>query len=178
LTASDVLTNQFAYFNVDNYRTQGIDARIEWTWGNFLLRFGGIATGRSSMLANDYEEVPPMRYTLEFSQELRYTIPKWDMTFNLVRKDYDRLIRFGLVYNPITGEDEVFESIIDGYSLMNFSVSKRFLEGKFTLQLGVRNIFGVQEVVQTGTSGTHGGGGGLAVNRGRSYFVRLNWNLN
>ncbi|WP_431242983.1 hypothetical protein ACQ9BO_25495 [Flavobacterium sp. P21] len=72
---------------------------------------------------------------------------------------------------------------INPYSWMDASVRKNFFSNKFEVTVGARNLFNVTNVQITqgggSTGGTHGGGvSDMMLGYGRSYFLKLTYNLN
>lgn len=68
---------------------------------------------------------------------------------------------------------------------MDASIRKSFFKNQFEATIGARNIFNVTnvQITQGGggpTGGAHGGGGvsAMMLGYGRSYFLKLTYNLN
>ncbi len=173
-------TNQFAYFNIGRFSTLGSDLRLEYRYRHLLLRLGAILIGRFNPISNDFADVPPFSYTLEFNQEISYEWPKYGITVALFRKDYDKLIRFARIYDPIKQEEKVLQRELGGYALMDFSIAKTFFNKDLRLAFGVRNLLNINNVALSGAAGgVHGGGGSqLPTAMGRSYFVQLSYQFN
>lgn len=174
-------TNQFTYFNLEQFQTLGGQFKLNYKVGGLSLRLGAILTGRFNALYEEYEGVEPFSYTLEFNQQLTYDWPKYGWSFSLFRKDYDKLVRYSTTYNLITDENELLEYFVGGYALMDVSMQKSFLKRNLRLNFGVKNILNVQDVNQFGTvSGTaHGSAlASIPTAMGRIFFIQLKYQFN
>ena len=168
--------NKYAYFNVDEYQNWGLNAKVKYQYRGLTINFGTVFTGHYNAINEAFpEQVDPFQYTIEFSQELSYRFSKIDLSLSLFRRDYDKIVRYTAQTNPFTQEVEVIQTTLDGYALMDFTISKGFWNQGLVVSAGIKNILDVQDINQSGGVITpHGGGGGsLAVGMGRIYFVRL-----
>lgn len=173
---ADLSSNQFTYFNLDVFQNAGIQADLKYEYKGLRIQLSANFTGLYNNLHESYETaVPPFTTTFEFSQEISYHFKKIDLQISLFRRDYDRQLRFAATTNPFTQETEIQQLTINGYGLMDLTLSKGFFNGALRLGAGVKNLFDVTEIGQQGGSATaHGGGGSsLPVGMGRVFFVRL-----
>ncbi|BDS09322.1 TonB-dependent receptor plug domain-containing protein [Aureispira anguillae] len=168
-------SNQYAYFNLDNYQNWGINSKIKYQHKGLTIQLGATLIGHYNSLNKDYsEQVKPFQYTLELSQEITYHFKKIDLMLSLFRRDYDKQIRYVALTNPMTQETEIVQNTMDGYGLMDFNVTKRFFKKALSITVGIKNILDVQVVNQLGTSTAHGGGSGSrSVAMGRIFVLRL-----
>ena len=91
-----------------------------------------------------------------------------------------------------TGEQEEFVQRVDAngdtffekgtresFNWMDASVQKRFLNNKISTTFGVRNLFDVTEIESTALpGGTQENPRNITFGYGRSYFLKLSYNLN
>lgn len=173
-------TNRFSYFNLEEFSTLGGQTRLNYKVGNFSVQLAAVMTGRFNALHTEYEGVDPFSYTLEFTQQIRYDIPKYGWAFSLFRKDYDKLVRFRSVYNPITDNNELEEYFVDGYSMMDLTVQKSFLNRQLRFNFGIKNILNVLDVNQAaGGGGAHSSAGTtVPTAMGRIFFLQLRYQFN
>ena len=85
--------------------------------------------------------------------------------------------------NDANGNAVFLLSEFEGYSLLDASVRKSFFKNKFDVTLGSRNLLdvGTQRVSRNGGGNTGVHSAGDANNLlayGRSYFLKLTYNLN
>src|SRR5699024_3045298 len=78
------------------------------------------------------------------------------------------------------GNTHITKEKQDGFGWMNASVKKSFFDKKFEITLGARNLLDVTSIRTTsGSSAGHGGGDrSFLMGYGRSYFLKLMYNLN
>lgn len=170
-----VTSNEYAYFNLDNFQNWGIGSHVHYQFGGLTIRLGALVTGNYNIAHKEQpESVEPFTYTLEFSQEVSYHFKKIDLNISLFRRDYDQLIRYTIETSPITQEAEIVQGSIAGYGLMDLTLSKSFLNKGIQLSGGIKNLLDVQNIAQSTATATHSGGGGnLPIAMGRIFFVRL-----
>jgi len=172
----DDQSTQYAYFNLEQYQNWGINTNIKYQIKGLTVQFGATLIGHYNRLSETHQEsIKPFQYTLEFTQEVSYRFEKLDLTLSLFRRDYDKRISFAARTNPITQETEVVQNTMDGFALMDFTVSKGFFNGGLTIAAGVKNLLDIRTVNQTGASATahSSGSGSFSVGMGRIFFGRL-----
>ncbi|WP_052597525.1 TonB-dependent siderophore receptor [Aureispira sp. CCB-QB1] len=168
-------SNQYAYFNLEEYQNWGINSHLKYQYKGLKVRFGATLIGHYNQLSQSEESIQPFQYTLEFTQELSYTFQKLGLTLALFRRDYDKQINYVAVTNPMTQEKEIVRNELQGYGLMDVVVTKHFFNKGLSISAGVKNVLDVQQVNRLGTAVAHGGGGSgsASVAMGRIFFVRL-----
>lgn len=171
----DNQSTQYAYFNVEEYQNWGINSQVKYQHKGLVIRLGATLIGHYNQLSIAEESIAPFQYTLEFTQEVSYTFKKLALSLSLFRRDYDKQINYTAVTNPITQEIEIIQNTLQGYGLMDFTLSKRFFNKGLSISAGIKNILDVQQINQLGTTTAHGGGGSGAASiaMGRIFFVRL-----
>jgi outer membrane receptor for ferrienterochelin and colicins len=76
-------------------------------------------------------------------------------------------------------DGEVGRSFIGAYNMADVNLTKRFWEGRSSVSLGCKDLFDVQNVQATMAAGAHSGGGvSVPMTTGRTYFLRLELDLN
>lgn len=168
-------SNQYAYFNLDEYQNWGINTRFKYQYKGLTIQLGAALVGHYNSLSKDYREtIEPFQYTLELTQEISYHFKKINLGLSLFRRDYDKQIRYMALTNPMTQEVEVVQRTMDGYSLMDLSVHKTFFNKGITISAGIKNLLNVQTINQMGPATAHSGGSGQrSVAMGRIFFLRL-----
>lgn len=171
----DNQSTKYAYFNLEEYQNWGINSQIKYQYKGLLIRLGASLIGHYNQLSTSEESIAPFQYTLEFTQEVSYTFKKIDLTLSLFRRDYDKQVNYVAITNPVTQETEIVQNTLQGYGLMDITISKHFLNKGLSISAGVKNLLDVQQVNQLGTTRGHGGGGqgSASIAMGRIFFVRL-----
>lgn len=170
------LSNQYAYFNLEEYQNWGINSQVKYQYKGLTIRLGATMIGHYNQLSPSNESIQPFQYTLELTQEVSYTFKKINLTLSLFRRDYDKQVNYSAYTNPMTQETEIVQNTLQGYGLMDFTVSKYFFNKGLSISAGIKNVLDVQQINRSGgVSTAHGGGGnGLAsIAMGRIFFVRL-----
>ena len=63
--------------------------------------------------------------------------------------------------------------------MADLSLGKKFFQNKIAITIGSKNLFDVKNVGAVATGGAHSGGGGTSmIAMGRTYFIKLNLNVN
>jgi len=165
-------TMEYSYFNLSRAQTTGVNFNVEYVFDRLQLSAGG------AFLAYKIESplytYPDFLHYPEFRLSAMYNWKKPKLSFGLFYK-YNGTQPNYLVDeegNPILGELQAFH-------MMDVSVTKSFLNEKIVLGVGMKNLFDVQQIVSSGsTGGAHSSGGGLNnVARGRSVFISLKFNV-
>lgn len=113
-------------------------------------------------------------YNFNLNSSISYTVPKWKTTFS--------------TYYKFTGKTQQYLSTTDGYVLseiepyswLDASTRKLFYNDRIELTIGARNLLDINNVNQSNLNQ----GAGHAVSSqvllayGRSYFLKLTYNLN
>lgn len=168
----------YRYSNIDSYRAIGAFTENEIFFGNFKGQIGASVQGISKVL-EDRSSDDDYLFNLQVNANLAYTIPEWNTTFSAFYKYIGEQQQF--VEKTNSAGDQVFETgKTDGYSWMDATISKSFINNTFTTTLGARNIFDVSSVKSTAFDGGNLNGNGMQIpiGYGRSYFFKLAYNLN
>ena len=124
-------------------------------------------------MANTRNDVEPYSYAPEFRLNLSYLLPKINTQLNVFGKHNGALPGYFLNDN-----NQVVQSMIDAYNLLDASISKSLYKNKLAFTAGAKNIFNVTNLNNAmGSGAVHGGGSMMPVSWGRSYFVQMTINL-
>jgi outer membrane receptor for ferrienterochelin and colicins len=162
-----------SYVNINKFRSLGARLSQSFESSRLSLSLGLAYTGRYNQL-NDLEanDLKQYFYTPEANFSFSYRFPS-SLCFNLFYK-YS-----GALQSYVTADDsdDITVSQIESYHWLDFNTSKS-LSKRFELTLGVRNLLDVKRINNTGSTGSaHSGGATVPVSYGRSYFIKLNYNL-
>ncbi|MXN92683.1 TonB-dependent receptor [Flavobacterium sp. Sd200] len=170
------------YINTDSFKMLNFNTSHQFEYNNLSFKLGAALVSTSQKKSNgSVTSDDSFLWAFQLNSSLNYVVPKWDTDFSLFYKLNGR--------EPIMLEtvDENNNSIfavtrINSFSWMDATVRKRFLKKTLEVTVGARNILDITNTRSSLTQGAtmgHGGGSDV-INKayGRSYFVRLAYNLN
>jgi outer membrane receptor for ferrienterochelin and colicins len=174
----------YKYVNINKYKMWNISTTEQYTYKNWNAKVGAAVVGISQKLdlaALNITSDDKYLYSLQLNSSISYNIPKWNTLFALYYKYNGKQQQFA------AGTDEnnnakFHLNEIAPYSWVDASVRKSFFKNKFEVTAGARNLLDIQSVQQTQNSGTGGvhssGSQDLLLGYGRSYYLKLTYNLN
>lgn len=168
----------FQYNNIDEYRNWGTSFTNKLVHGDFQFDLGLSLSAESKVLNSEDSFNDDYLYALQVSSNVGYQIPKINTTFSLFFKYNGPEYQF--VLDPEQDDPTFMRSKREGYGWMDASIKKTFMEDKLQLTLGARNLLDITRVNASSVSGggTHATANtGLLLGYGRSYFVKLLYNL-
>lgn len=159
-----------SYTNISAFKSLGLNARINYQQGEWNVASGISRIGRYQQL-RELSGVPDFLYAYESTVIVQYAFS--------APKIY--LATFYKYTGPINvfqtnASDEVEETRQDGFHNLDFNLAKATQNFRFSI--GVRNALNVTTLNTTVSGGVHGGGSGVPVGFGRSYFLQINYNFN
>lgn len=165
------------YVNINRFKTLGGALSQQLNIQQLTASIGVSYIGRYNQIRATDSSLEPFFFSPEFNSNLTYRLPKWQASINLFYKYTGRLQSY-FIESDTAEEERVSIGEIEGYHWLDATINKSF--GKqFELLAGVRNLFNVRQVNNTGASGgTHNAGSSVALAYGRSYFLKLSYNLN
>ena len=163
---------QYTYINIGEYSTFGNQLNAGINYKGLSINTGISYIGRFNNLARSYD-VPSYNFSPEYRFNLMYSNSKYNYSAAFFFKYNGRRNGFFI------SEDEIFESLIEAYNQMDCNMTKKFLNNKIALTLGIKNILNVQDVISTyGTGGVHSdNSGSISMNWGRSVFCGLKFKI-
>lgn len=168
----------YQYTNIDQYKTWNLSFANDIDFNNWNANLGFSLSGVSKVLDSQNHNDDYL-YGIQLDASLGYTVDRWDTTFSTYFKHNGPEYQF-VQQQDAEGNAVLVKGKQDAYSWWNASVSKSFLENKFQLTMGVRNLMDVTRVNTSAISGgAHSGPtSNIALGYGRSYFIKLLYNLN
>jgi len=172
---------KYQYINVDNYRTWNFATSHQFDYNNFSFRAGAAVIAVSQNISNGSSRSDDsFLWALQLNGNLSYTVPKWNTDFSIYYKLNGKQQQVVQVTDE--SNNTLFDiATIESFTWLNASVRTLFLKKSLEVTLGARNltnVTSVQSSIALG-SGAHGGGSAdIPQAYGRSYFVKLAYNLN
>lgn len=165
--------SQFSYINIGDYQTHGVQLNNNISFNHFKFGLGGSYIGRYNRLS-ETNNINKFSYTPELKSTFNYEFPKQQLFVAFFYKFTGELPGFGLDVN-----DDIYQTYTESYHTADLSVGKKFWKNSVQIILGSKNLFDVKSVNSVAQGSVHSGGGGSSpVAMGRTYFVKMTFNLN
>nr|WP_262901666.1 TonB-dependent receptor [Edaphocola aurantiacus] len=177
LAMSSANNQQYIYDNVAKNKTTGFSLANKYTTQNIDWKLGGLLLGLYNEVSPKFEhQVSTFNWSPEVNVEVMYRINSTKTKINLFYKYTGRRNSYISSTNA-QGEQELVIGSTQGYHLADLNVQQR-INSVLSITGGVRNLFNVNQLSSTASSGSvHGGGGNIAFSYGRSCFLALNVNF-
>ena len=165
------------YLNIERFKTTGFTFNQTVYAGRWEYAAGGGITGRYNRLREDFVTIPEYVWSPEINGSVVYYSKDKKFNASLYYKFTGRTPYYQLV-NDGNGGQEPKLAEIGSFHWADVTMSRQF--GKhFTLSGGVRNLFDVVAVSNTGVmGGAHSSAGPRPIGNGRSYFINLTYSFN
>ncbi len=164
---------QYSYFNIDNFQTMGVQLLTEYAIKHLKVSVGGAYIGRYNQLSQQYS-ADEFSYSPEGRCNVLYDWKKQNMTFSIFYKYTGKLPSY-----LINAQNELTKTIMQDYHTADCSISRAFWSRKLVVSLGAKNLFNVTNISGVSTGSAHSSAGNsIAVGMGRTYFMKLDINLN
>lgn len=173
---------KYRYLNIDQYKMWNISSTNQFAYKNWNAKLGLALVGISQKIdlaAVNVTSDDKFLYSLQMNTNVSYKIPKWNTLFSVYYKFNGRQQQF-VATSDVNNNAEFVLSEIESYGWMDASVRKSFYNNQFEVTLGARNVLDIQNVqlTQAGSTGVHVAGSDLLLGYGRSFFLKLTYNLN
>lgn len=166
---------EYQYINISKYRMWNFSTTNQFKKDNWTFNLGASVIGISQKIENQvFASNEKFLYSFNLNSSASYIIPKWNTTLSAYYKYNGKSQQF------IEGTSAYVISDIDPSHWLDASIRKTFFKNKLETTLGARNILDVTSVNQTRTNEGvgHAGSSQLMLAYGRSYFLKLTYNLN
>lgn len=176
-----VITNPspltYEYNNIDKYQTWGLAFRNQLFVNNFNFNFGVSLNGESKQLKSEGDFDDSFLYTIQTNVNASYQIPKWGTVISTYFKWNGKQSQFASDVDD-NGDIVFFKNRQEGYGWFDASIRKYLFDKKFEITLGARNLLDVTDIKSYSGTDFHGtGDSSLLMGYGRSYFLKLLYNL-
>ena len=165
---------QLQYNNIDTFSSKGIALENEFFYKKVQFNLGASYFNITRVLDYDTGETSNKQGNFQLNSNFSYEIPVLKTSVTAYYKYIGKTNRFIQV-------DGFFENQkINPYSWFDFTTSKKFSKNKIAITFGVRNLFDVTDInTNAVTGGTHSGTNSrISLGYGRSYFLKLAYNIN
>lgn len=169
----------FQYNNIDTYKAIGLFSENTLQYDRFKAQVGISFLGISKILDSNINSNDDFLYNFQMNTSIGYSIPDWKTTFSLYFKHIGKQHQFVEKTNA-HGNQEFLKGTTDAYSWMDATIKKTFFKNKIETTFGIRNLLDITDVNTSAFSGgAHNGPAtSLILGYGRSYFLKIGYNLN
>ncbi|NBL65063.1 TonB-dependent receptor [Flavobacterium sp. NST-5] len=171
----------YRYENIDQYKMWNFATNHQFAYKNWNAKVGLSYVGISQKIdlaAQNASSDDNYLYSLQMNSSVSYNVPKWNTLFSIFYKYNGKQQQYVATTNA-SGDAQFSLAELESYGWMDASVRKSFFNNKFEITAGARNILDITTVQQTtGANGVHSVDGTLLLGYGRSYFLKLTYNLN
>ncbi len=160
------------YVNIGENKTKGLNANISLIYEELQLNVGGSYIGRYNRLSRENPvTATDYSYSKEVVGSATYLFSSIKTSLALFYKYQGELPGFSYDQN-----NQVVETSIGSYQLLDATLSKSFFSQAFQLAIGCKNLLDVQTIRSSFSSGgAHSSGGDIQVGTGRTYFIKLQY---
>lgn len=166
---------EYQYINISKYRMWNFSTMNQFMIGKLNFNLGAALIGVSRKIENlVFASDNKYLYSFNINSSFSYQLPKWNTIFSAFYK-YN-----GKTQQYIEGSSSYVLSEVEPSHWLDASVRQGFFKNQLEATIGARNICNVTNVRQTNTNQTagHAGSSEMMLAYGRSYFIKLTYNLN
>lgn len=172
-------TFQFTYFNLDRFKTRGLNLRLDYEFKKFRWNSGVSFIGFYNPTSEQFAEVETFTNTFELSNEFSFFFNKHDLNLSLFNRINDKQVTY-FPDQDEEGNDIAGQRVTKGLIFTDFTATKGFYKKKLNVTVGVRNIFNVRTTTRTGPSDGNFHEtivGEIPASPGRNFFIRASYKI-
>ena len=172
ITLAQTSGTEYTYVNIGRYKTLGASLSENFCIKNLKLTVGGSYIGRYNELS-EIANVDDYSFSPEINVSANYFLKKAKVNFSLYYKYNGKLQGFAI------SENEVVETTMDDYHLLDATISKKIWKERLGITLGCKNILDIKNIGSTFSSGGAHSSSNSSVPfaTGRNYFIKLTLKL-
>jgi outer membrane receptor for ferrienterochelin and colicins len=173
LAQSETNNQQYTYVNIGAFKTLGGQFNSSFKFKKLNVNFGFANIGRYNNLNTTYD-VPSFSFSPELRSNIIYTNSKFNFRLAAFYKYTGKTVGF-----YVNSNDELSESMLSNFQLLDLNVTKMFKGNKIQWSLGVKNLFDVQSLNSNSAGGVHSAGSNsVPMSWGRSIFTAIKISFN
>jgi outer membrane receptor for ferrienterochelin and colicins len=171
---------QYKYININTYKMWNMEFTNQFTYQNWQGRLGASLVGISRNIdTGQVQSDDKFLYNVQLNASASYTLPKWNTVFSAYYK-FNGKQQMYMQNASIT--DPAFElQEIESFGLLDASIKQSFFKNRLDATIGGRNLLNVvniQSSIAAGATAHTAGSTNILMGYGRSYFLKLTYNLN
>lgn len=166
---------EYQYINISKYRMWDFSTTNQFSKENWKFSLGASVIGISQKIENQvFTSNEKYLYSFNVNSSASYIIPKWDTTLSAYYKYNGKSQQF------VKGNNEYVISDIGASHWLDASLRKNLFKNKLEATVGARNLLNITSVNQTRANegAAHATSSQIMLAYGRSYFLKLTYNLN
>lgn len=172
ISLANIENTLYSYVNIGRYRTLGGDITVAYLNDDLTLKLGASYTGRSSRVIATSDN---FRFSPEYTVNFLYNIPQTDLSVAMFYKHTGSRKAFSI---DEIGETSEYE--IEGYGMMDITLSYSLFDKKVQFNAGIKNLLDVIDINRSGgdIGGVHSSSSGSEnIAWGRTFFLNLKYNF-
>lgn len=172
---ADTGNPEYEYINISKYRMWNFSTTNQFKKENWTFNFGAALIGISQKIENQvFASNEKYLYSFNLNSSISYLVPRWKTTFSTYYKYNGKSQQF------VEGSSEYIISTVDSSSWLDASLRKTFFKDKLETTIGARNLLNITSINQSKTNegAGHATSSQIMLAYGRSYFLKLTYNLN
>ena len=172
---TDTGNPEYEYINISKYKMWNFSTTNQFKKENWTFNIGAAIIGISQKIENQvFTSNEKYLYSFNLNSSVSYVVPKWNTTFSTYYKFNGKSQQF------VEGASEYVISTVDSSNWLDASIRKTFFKDKFETTIGARNLLNITSINQSRTSegAGHATSSQIMLAYGRSYFLKLTYNLN
>ncbi|WP_418510320.1 TonB-dependent receptor plug domain-containing protein [Corallibacter sp.] len=178
----NTLPLQYQYLNIDKYKLIAFTSENSFKTNNWNFHLGGTFQGRSRTYSKEVNNDDSFLFSYQLNARTTYHFEKIGMHVSALFKYQGSIDRYAATGETDDLGNNLFaKETIDGYGWLDASVKKSFFNKSLIATIGARNLLDITNVdVSNVNSGAiHSTGNqSLLLGYGRSYYLKLVYNLN
>lgn len=171
LINSSLESNQYSYFNIDNYATKGISCRTNISIANTEINFGVSYIGRYNKLYNEYNIAK-----FNFSKDINISA-----LFQLGKKNKLNIFykRTGEIPKFILENNNTIEIYSEAFDILDLSINRNMYNNLIIMTIGAKNIMNITDINQSfDNNSVHSNNNNtIPVGFGRTFFTSIKFNI-
>ncbi|MFD2597788.1 TonB-dependent receptor plug domain-containing protein [Sphingobacterium corticis] len=167
------------YLNIARFKTATMLWENMFHYKGFQAGLGFSYIGRMNMAKETDPSLSEFLWSPEINSNLSYYFAPWGLNTSLFFKYSGRRPRFEF-RNETSGTPIATQVFVNAFTMSDITFDKK-LSQSLRVNAGVRNLFDVKDLRNTGTvgEGAHGSASStVPMGNGRSYFIGLQLNMN
>ncbi len=162
----------YSYFNIDHFKTTGVQLQNEVSVSHFKLGMGAAYIGRNNEM-NGIINAKGYLFSPEVRCNIMYEWHQQNTTFSMFYKYTGKFPSYIL-----NADGSYYKNTIQDYHTADFTATRHFFRKRIVFGLGIKNIFDVRNIsgIAAGTGHTSSSNS-VSVAMGRTYFLKLDFNL-
>jgi len=176
ITEAQIEGLSYTYINLDIKKTHGFSGNITINhYPKYRFKIGFARTGVLNNMESNVEKVSEFKYWTDYSFDFVYKPFKSDFTASVYFK------HTGSTPRLVIENGQIAEVVQGSYNTLDVSLAHGFLKNSLRIGTGIKNFFNNKILPGVGgTGGAHSGGSGgdLAIDWGRTVFVKLTYTFN